>query len=258
MASPTCTVNSASTAYGTRVNFNTSATIQLADTTGVTTWSLTVVGTDELTTSSDYTLAITDEWLKTATIVTPSKQVAYSVRLQSMINGGLNNGVFDPNYITTFVIYNTATYNSSNLTTLRLLTNGETLETHPTHGYVKAINDLIRSQIVGNSFYTYAVTAHVNDLLSNSNNILLNPNGSWNITGMLPFSAASSNNIDVTGCVTRTLININATNTATIVNQSGSSTYKFKTNTGSDIALGPGEILQAWYSASNLTWYCKK
>jgi hypothetical protein len=114
---------------------DTTYTITLNNTSGVSSWVLSVASTSDNVIAADYTLTKTNEF--TYTFLTPDKTTNGStVRFKSQINNGLNAGVYDPSLTTTFILY-------EKVEGLRLLAPGETTEIDPVFGWTKTINELI-------------------------------------------------------------------------------------------------------------------
>lgn len=142
MTSPICLVNGLSTTNGRDVTKNTTVTIQLADTAGVTTWEITCIGTDDLhtTTAINDTLEITDITNKTATFEMPDDN-GVSCIFQSRVNNGVDlNGRTQVTYTTTFKV---ATLINSN----RTIAVNETMESDATFGWAKPVNQIIRASL---------------------------------------------------------------------------------------------------------------
>lgn len=144
MASPICTVKDgagspqATTSYVPVTPTNT-VTIQLADTTGATSWSITCIGADETTDASAITSAlVVNSSTKTATFTAPA--AGKSLLFQSRINGGVDtNGATQAAYTTTFKV---ATLTGGGFAVGAV---GETTEHDGTYGYTALINEMIRA-----------------------------------------------------------------------------------------------------------------
>jgi hypothetical protein len=144
MPSPTCTVNTASTANGVDLAALTTITIQLADLTGVSTWTIECIGTDELQTAAAVNAALS---INTAT-KTATKTGGYAegtaLLFRSVVNGGRDvNGTVVAAYTTTFAVY-VLTANGD-----RVLAVGETTEGDASFGWISKINGIIRAGAAG-------------------------------------------------------------------------------------------------------------
>lgn len=147
MPSPICTVKDGSgspqtttTGYATVTTGNT-VTIQLADLTGVSTWSIECIYGDELTTPASVTSGLTvNSTAKSATFTAPAAGRAMIFR--SIINGGRDiDGRTQSSYTTTFKVA-TPTANSS----LIVACTNEEYEHSATYGWTGLINSVIRLQ----------------------------------------------------------------------------------------------------------------
>lgn len=143
MPSPTCEVKDGGGAYtattnGVDVTPANTVTIRLASTAGVTTWSITCIGTDETSDASTVTSGLTvDGVTKTATFTAPVAGKAYL--FQSRVNGGIDqNGTSAPALTTTFIVH---TLTGSGL---RVGALGETTEAG-SFGWTSKVNDVIRN-----------------------------------------------------------------------------------------------------------------
>lgn len=134
MPSPTCTVNATSTASGVNVSAASTPTIQLADLTGVSTWSITCVGRDEV--ASAPTLNV-NQGAKSATFTAGAAGSAYV--FESKINGGVDaNGTAAPSYTTRFAVFVLTSRGK------RVLAYELTNEANATVGWVAEANSAIR------------------------------------------------------------------------------------------------------------------
>ena len=143
-SSPAVQVKDGAAAYVATTNGNNATpgntqTIQLISQAGVSSWSISCIYTDELSSASAVTAALViDNLNKVATFTAPVAGRAYI--FQSRINGGVDvNGVAQPSYTTTFAVY-TLTGAAA-----RVICTGETTEGNPTAGWVAPINVLIRN-----------------------------------------------------------------------------------------------------------------
>ena len=141
MPSPACNVSdngggAVSTLNGVDVaNDGTTVKIILADQGGVRTWSCSIVGTDDQVVAPTVTV---DDVTKTATFTKPAGP--WALIFQSQINGGLNNGLVDPTYTTTFGIYVKTASKS-----LRLGAANERAEGSTAFGWTTKVNAAIKT-----------------------------------------------------------------------------------------------------------------
>lgn len=143
--SPTCLVNGASTINGVAVSAGATVTIQLADTTGVVTWDIRCISTDELHTTSSINagLTITDPIAKTAQFTAPAGVDGSALIFQSTVNGGVDlNGRTVAAYRTTFKI-------KVLVGTLELIATNETTEGNAAYGWTASVNAGIRAIATG-------------------------------------------------------------------------------------------------------------
>ena len=133
MPSPTCTVNSTATTNGVNVSAASTVNIALADTAGVTTWTLECIGRDDDAAAPTITINSVN---KTATFTSGAAGSAYV--LKSTVNGGRDaNGTLQTSYSTTFSVYVL-------VGGARVVASNETTEGNPTHGWTEQLNTVIR------------------------------------------------------------------------------------------------------------------
>jgi hypothetical protein len=138
LPSPTCTVNASSTTNGVNVTTSSTVTIQLASTAGVKTWTIQCVGTDDTLVAATITSGLSVNFTtKTATFTAPSAP-GTALIFRSVVNGGLTNGVVDPNLTTTFGVYTLINGN-------RVLAANERYEGNSAFGWISTVNALVRS-----------------------------------------------------------------------------------------------------------------
>lgn len=138
--SPICLVNGASTTNGVNAAASSTVTIQLSDLTGVNSWEIVCISTDENNTSAavNATVVITNPITKTATFTMPATSNGSAVLFQSRVNGGVDvNGRAVSGYTTTFIVH--ALFH-----TLRLAAANETTEADSVAGWVSKFNAAIR------------------------------------------------------------------------------------------------------------------
>lgn len=142
MPSPLCTVKDGSGAIQTTppvatVTPSNSVEIVLADATGVSTWSITCIYTDETTTPAAINALLTVLGpSKTAIFTAP--QAGTAMIFQSVINGGLNaNGATDPSLTCTFKISTLTAYGT------HVVAANETSE-HGSSGWLPVLNNASR------------------------------------------------------------------------------------------------------------------
>lgn len=140
MTSPLCTVNGGSTTNGVNVTAGSSATIALADTGGVTQWSLSCIGTDETTTTSAVNAVLSvNQVSKTATL-NPVPAAGTAMVFQSQVNNGQDiNGRVVAAYTTTFALFVPLT------NSLRTAAINETTEGDASYGWTSKFNALVRN-----------------------------------------------------------------------------------------------------------------
>lgn len=139
MTSPICTVNSASTLDGYNTVPGGSITIALVDKTGVSSWSISCISTDDQQTTAAINALLTiNQTLKTATFTVPSTARGCTLIFQSKVNNGLdsNNNV-NSSYTTTFGIYAIGTGG------LRLIAANETIEGNSVFGWTASFNSVL-------------------------------------------------------------------------------------------------------------------
>jgi hypothetical protein len=138
MPSPTCTVNATATTGGVNVTASTIVTITLQSTAGVSTWSISCVGTDDTNTASAINGSLTvNAVAQTASFTAPAAGSA--LVFKSVVNGGIDaNGVVQPSYATTFGIYVLTAYGK------RVVAVNETVEGDGSFGWVTPVNAAIR------------------------------------------------------------------------------------------------------------------
>ena len=142
MASPNCTVadgagGAQATTNGVNCTPGNTVTIALTSTAGVSSWSLSCIGGDELTTPATVNAGLTvNSGPKTATFTAPAQGRA--LIFQSQVNSGLTNGVTDPTQTTTIGIY---TLTSGGI---RVIADNETVEGNASYGWIVPFNTLAR------------------------------------------------------------------------------------------------------------------
>lgn len=141
MTSPSCLVNGLSTVNGFNTAPTATVTISLADITGVNSWSLLCVSTDDGNSVDAANAGLTVNYVnKTATFVVPNVAAGGAFIFKSVINTGYGlNGVLIPEYSTTFGIFSIGTCGN------RLIAANETTEGNSTFGWVSDINSLIKN-----------------------------------------------------------------------------------------------------------------
>jgi hypothetical protein len=135
MASPNVKISGSEVVGNLEVTIDTTYTITLNSTVGVSSWVLSVASMSSNVVSTDYTLTKTNEF--TYTFKTPNIADGPTVRFKSQINNGLNAGVYDPSLTTTFILY-------TKVNGLRQLAPGETTEIDALNGWTKTLNELIK------------------------------------------------------------------------------------------------------------------
>lgn len=160
MVSPACEVKDGSGSYtattsGVDVTPNNTITIRLASATGVDTWSLTCIGTDENSTAASINSGLSiNSTTKTATFTMPNA-TGRALIFQSKVNNGRDvNGTTQSSYTTTFAVY------TLTAASLRVVAVNETTESSATFGWIKQLNAKIR-QTSGGSTPTGTGFRHV-------------------------------------------------------------------------------------------------
>lgn len=142
MPSPTCTVNATATTDGVEVSAASTPTIALVSTAGVSTWSISCIGTDETNDKDTVNASLSvDSVNKTATFTAPA--LGSSLIFRSVVNGGVDvNGTVQSSYTTTFKVC-VLTSGGKRVAAL-----GETSENDSEFGWVSLLNDPIRNPAV--------------------------------------------------------------------------------------------------------------
>ncbi len=145
MPSPICEVREnvgpyEATTFGVDVLAGSTITIRLADQSDVDSWSIECVTTDELNVPATINAALViDSATKTATFEAPN-QLGTALRFRSVVNNGIDaNGTPNDEYDATFCIYILTALGA------RVIAADETTESHPDHGWIKSVNELIRN-----------------------------------------------------------------------------------------------------------------
>lgn len=154
MPSPLCTVQDGSGAPQTTTQVATvtsgnTVTLALADATGVSTWTLTCLSTDETTTAATINAALSvNGTTKTATFVAPGAGQAYI--FQSVVNGGKNaNNQVDAALTRTFKVATLSSYGTYAVAA------SETTE-HGASGWLPVLNGASRGDTVAKALSFYA------------------------------------------------------------------------------------------------------
>ena len=122
---------------GINVSPGDSVTVELASTSGVRSWSLSVFGLDDQTNASPPSLTFAAGPPNSYSFTFPNA-TGRAVLLQSVVNGGVDvNGTHQPSYTTTIGIFSLTPQG------LRTLALGETFESCPV-GWVCDVNSIIR------------------------------------------------------------------------------------------------------------------
>ena len=141
MPSPACTVNGSATANGVDVSTASTITIQLASLAGVSSWSITCIGRDEV--ASAPTLSV-NSGTRTATFTSGSKGSAYL--FESVVNGGVDaNGTAQSSYTTRFAVF-VLTAGGARVGAYELTTEGNS-----TCGWTAIMNAAVRRSDVASS-----------------------------------------------------------------------------------------------------------
>ena len=113
--------------------------IALANTSGVNSWTIECLTTDETSVAATVTASLSiDQVAKTATFTAPST-AGKTYRFRSVVNGGVDaNGVYRPSYTFTFCLYRLSA------TSKRVLAADETFEGDATYGWITIVNAALR------------------------------------------------------------------------------------------------------------------
>ncbi len=143
MPSPTCEISEdgdpyVATTNGVDVTAATEIIIRLTSGSGVTSWGISCIGTDETQVAATVTSGLDiDTTLKTATFTSPAAGTC--LIFQSVVNGGVdNNGITQASYTTTFAIH-TLTAGGD-----RVAAFNETTESNSSVGWTEKVNAAIR------------------------------------------------------------------------------------------------------------------
>ncbi len=180
MASPLCTVQDGagspqvtSTGYAS-VTPTATATIALADATGVGVWSITCIATDETTVASTITASLTVNYTnKTATFTAPAAGKAMLFR--SQVNGGRDQNGENLALTTTFKV---ATLTAGSLVVAAL---NEELEHSSTFGWMPIVNGIVRS----GSAVGWTSIVDLDFTTASTQNLLSGGDGAKTVSGQL-------------------------------------------------------------------------
>lgn len=139
MASPLVLINGNPQANGFNASSGATVTIALASNTGVFTWNVVCIGTDELNTIANISSTlVVNHANNTATFTAPSGSGS-AVIFKSIINNGVDiNGVAQSTYTTTFAVYVLSNG-------YRVAAQNEVLEGDSTYGWVSKFNPIARN-----------------------------------------------------------------------------------------------------------------
>lgn len=143
MTSPICTVNGNATINGVDVSASPAViTIQLVDLSGVNSWQIQCVGTDELNTPATINASLTINTVtKTATF--PSVAGGSALIFKSTVNAGVDgNGSPRDDYSAQFGVYVPSAF-------VRVGATGETTEGSASYGWITKINPILRVGAAG-------------------------------------------------------------------------------------------------------------
>ncbi len=143
MTDPACTVNTSATTNGVNVTGGATVTIQLASLSGVSSWLIECVGTDDGQVAATITASLSiNTSTKTATFTAPSSATALIFR--SQVNQGQDiNGNDVDEYTTTFGVYVLTSAGG------RLGATNETTEGSAAYGWITKLNTLLRGNGLG-------------------------------------------------------------------------------------------------------------
>jgi hypothetical protein len=140
--SPLCTINGLPSINGVDVSGGSIPTIALASSYGVSSWSLSCIGADDLnsTAAINATISLNSSSF-TASYEHPNTN-GVALIFQSTINGGVDaNGATQSAYTTTFGVYTTVAVATG---ALRVGSTNETIEGSATYGWMTKVNQAIR------------------------------------------------------------------------------------------------------------------
>ncbi len=139
-ASPICLVNSTSTTNGVDVNGGDTVIIQLQNLTGVNSWSISCVSTDDYQNAATINSSLTiNNVSKTCTFTMPTEVTGVALIFESKVNNGLLNGVKESSLTTRMKICVVSTS-----TNARLMAADETIEGNESFGWITVTNNSIR------------------------------------------------------------------------------------------------------------------
>lgn len=209
MTSPTCTVNGNTTGNGVNVAANSTVTIAIFDTAGVTSWSLRCISTDENHAAATISAGLSiNQITKTATFTSPNVTTGAALIFESEVNGGLDvNGRKDPTLTTRFGVFVLTSPGS-----LRVGAFDETTEGDASFGWTSKFNSAVRA----------AGTAGVSPSLSGTLPIVVN-----NANPLAPVVSINAATTLTAGSMSATdkqaLTNATSVATATMIAKRGSS-----------------------------------
>lgn len=142
MASPICTVNGSATSGGVNVTSGSTVTIQLADLTGVNSWSISCSATDDSQSSTTINAGLSiNNTTKTCTFTAPTSTTGVAMQFKSVVNGGINSSnAVDPSLTSTFGIYIVTATSGA-----RVMFVGETIEGDAANGWSSKFNYAVRN-----------------------------------------------------------------------------------------------------------------
>jgi hypothetical protein len=207
MASPICKIldpisfarTTLTDGYDTTTN--TLITVILSDQTGVNSWNLICVGTDDQLDPDTVTASLAiDSVNKKATFTTTNNARGGAYLFQSVINGGLDiNGRESSNYTTTFAIF------AIGQSGVRLLSNNQTNEGSAQFGWIKDLNSIYYIWSNGISYATDYGTANItttgditSDTLGTYSDLNLLANGGIHLSSMFVETVVNGSYNDVT------------------------------------------------------------
>jgi len=171
MPSPICLVNGYSSLNGYDTTPSQFITISLADDSGVNSWELKCIGTDNLITSVAINALLSHNTLTNVyTFTTPAVALGSAIIFQSKINNAKDiNGNYQNSYITNFELFSIGTYG------YRLVAQNQSTEADTIDGWAPDINDILANGIhagstVTSSYLTTTGNLTVNDLETTDTN----------------------------------------------------------------------------------------
>jgi len=164
MPSPICLVNGYSTTNGFDTTPSQLITVSLADETGINSWELKCVGTDNFNTKDAVNSGLSYNPLSNVyTFTTPNGALGCAFIFQSKINNGKDiNGDYQNSYIKRFEVFAIGTYG------YRLVAQNQTTEGDTVSGWTPATNDILAKGIHATCEVSFAYLTTTGNLTVNN------------------------------------------------------------------------------------------